>query len=332
MLTVEAFTDAIDKEIQSFDAWCAAQEERIRRAQSGVGDEIVVSLLSLEKAVRDTFSETFQVLLEVLQTLLGWISRVPVSDQVQDWTFPDRPRVPPARITSFLLDTLIQYIHTYLSMDDHITSSALTRVFARSAEPVWTMVGKWLRDGMPVGATASNGEERLDEEFFIEDGEIGLVESEFWEKGYVLRVDDEKDERMVPVFLDHVADLVLASGKAVGLLRALGSPPKSDQDEAWLEDWQPFEVLLYSANSGGDTDGALLSVSTDTLSQLVYDVLLPYCQKTAEMLVHVVVDDCAVEHHLQAIENLFLMRRGDAMSHFADTIFAKVGACWLVFL
>jgi gamma-tubulin complex component 5 len=324
--TVEAFADAIDHEIQSFDMWCASREEAICRACSGIGDEIVVSLLSLEKTIRDTFSETFEVLLEILHTLLKHTVRTQIPDVVQEWTFPEQPRIPPGQIASFLLDTLIQCIDIHLSMDDHTTSSSLTRVFATTVEPMWAMVRSWLGDGMPVDATAGFGEERLDQEFFIEDGEMGLLESEFWEEGYVLRGDDEKDEMMVPTFLSRVAGFVLASGKTVGLLRALGVPPKSDGDgEVWLNNWQTFEALLSSDTLGEQTNG-VFRVSTDTLSQLVYDVLLPYGQKIGEVLIRVLVDDCEVEYHLGAIENLFLMRRGDTMSHFADVLFGKVSA------
>jgi gamma-tubulin complex component 5 len=35
-------------------------------------------------------------------------------------------------------------------------------------------------------------------------------------------------------------------------------------------------------------------------------------------------EDFDTLHHLSAIEDLYLMRRGDTMSHFADVLFAKV--------
>jgi hypothetical protein len=47
-----------------------------------------------------------------------------------------------------------------------------------------------------------------------------------------------------------------------------------------------------------------------------------------EKLVQVLVGDCALWKHLEAVEDLYLMRKGDAMSHFVDIVFAKV---WLLF-
>ena len=38
----------------------------------------------------------------------------------------------------------------------------------------------------------------------------------------------------------------------------------------------------------------------------------------------VLVEDCDLWTHLHAIEDLFLMRRGDAMSHFVDILFNRV--------
>lgn len=50
--TIEAFADAVNTQIQCFDSWCAAKEEAICRASVGVGDPLIVSLLSLSKDAR----------------------------------------------------------------------------------------------------------------------------------------------------------------------------------------------------------------------------------------------------------------------------------------
>jgi gamma-tubulin complex component 5 len=36
------------------------------------------------------------------------------------------------------------------------------------------------------------------------------------------------------------------------------------------------------------------------------------------------VDECELPRHLSSVEDLFLMRKGDAMSNFTDVLFAKV--------
>jgi gamma-tubulin complex component 5 len=243
--------------------------------------------------------------------------------------------MPPAAITALLLDTLLQAVQEYLSMVDMITSDTLMRVFAKTAEPVWSMVGQWLDHGMPVrDSSARYGDISLDEEFFIEDNEVMLLDPDFWADGYDLRdgtgveAGEEHDDgpKTIPVFLAHVAKDVLGSGKATGLLRALGIPPTADKNHGRLLMNQSFSDLLalhttLPTHTGQKTS---VSLSTDTLSRLVYDELLPHCQATGALLVTVLVDDCDLWRHLSAIEDLYLMRRGDSMSHFTDLLFAKV--------
>jgi gamma-tubulin complex component 5 len=85
-------------------------------------------------------------------------------------------------------------------------------------------------------------------------------------------------------------------------------------------------LALYTAlpSAEGDTHTNTVSLSTDTLSRVVYDELQPHCEATGALLTSVLVDDCGLWRHLAAIEDLYLMRRGDAMSHFTDVLFAKV--------
>ena len=68
--------------------------------------------------------------------------------------------------------------------------------------------------------------------------------------------------------------------------------------------------------------------SSESLSQVVYDELLPYAEQAHEALTRVLIDDCDLWAHLNAIEDLYLMRRGDAMSHFVDILFTRVRACF----
>jgi len=75
--TLEAFADAVDQEIRAFDKWCANREAAMCQAQGGVGPPLIVSLLSLEKALRDAFSGAFSILLDVLQKVLDHTSRSP---------------------------------------------------------------------------------------------------------------------------------------------------------------------------------------------------------------------------------------------------------------
>lgn len=315
------------------------------RAQAGAYTKLViVSLLSMEKAVRDAFEGSFSVLWEVVTKVLA--SPENGTESRKGWALPEA-RVPPAAVTALLLDTLFFAVQENVERGEQVTADTLMRVFVRSAEPVWQMVGRWLRDGMGMGMAIADGSEKdgeLDDEFFIESTGLGvgmigmgLLDPDFWAEGYSLRagVGDDADSktvrtRTIPVFLQHVAEPILGSGKATGLLRALGIPPSMD-GEIWLNGWGPFSALLSSEVTPSSLSStpqipgnALFSVSVDTLSRLVYDQLLPHCLATGALLANTLVDDCDLWHHLSTVEGLFLMRKGDAMSHFTDVIFAKV--------
>lgn len=225
-------------------------------------------------------------------------------------------------------------------MEDVTTANALMRVFAMTAEPVWSMVCRWLTHGMPIRdpTTAISGcrNGMLDDEFFIDDNEVMLLDPDFWSDGYVLRQgtaaettveayeDGHNGPKTVPAFLAHVAADVLGSGKATGLLRALGVPPTTDIPglHRTFGDLLALHTNLNTCQDGKDTTAVWLS--TDTLSRVVYDELLPHCRATGALLTTVLVDDCDLWRHLSAIEDLYLMRCGDSMSHFMDLLFAKV--------
>ncbi|RXW25742.1 hypothetical protein EST38_g21 [Candolleomyces aberdarensis] len=222
------------------------------------------------------------------------------------------------------------------------------RVFVRTAEPIWAMVGKWLRDGMNV-QSGEHGEKSsdLDEEFFIESSGVGigmmsmgLLDPDFWTEGYCLRDQlvpggvvgedwESARQRLVPSFLDHIADPILGTGKAIGLARVLGL----SQPSQGLSRWLSFADVIYSSLNSELGDGigpqkdrlsALFSVSVDSLSRIVYDWLWPVCEATGDWVVNIIVDDCELWRHLNAIEDLFLMRKGDALSHLIDLIFLKM--------
>jgi gamma-tubulin complex component 5 len=248
------------------------------------------------------------------------------------WILPDLPtRVSPAAVTARLLDMLLEAAQEYSSMGDKVTLDALMRAFTRTAEPVWSMVGRWMNNGMPVQDPSDRGDSHGDdEEFFIEDNDLMLLDPDFWTEGYTLRdgIGEQVGSKTIPVFLAHIAEPVLASGKAIGLLRALGVSLAGDgvTSSSWLSNWRPFNKLLASEGENYTEIGTGMqySVSADTLSRLVFDELLPHCQMAGAHLAKVLVVDCDLWQHLSTIEDLFLMRRGDTMSHFADILFGKV--------
>lgn len=358
--TLEAFADAVAAEIMSLDGWCAWREEEMCRAWGGGSipgeEQLVISLLRTENDVRNTFERTFDVLLDVVRDV-----HPSIISAAAPAVMTSRMRSA-ATISATLLDRLFESVQEHLERREGVTSEALMRVFVRTAEPVWGMIGRWLRDGMGLGVgvgigtgvgTAGGGSE-LEDEFFIESSGLGLgmmgmglLDPEFWKEGYALRegayFDDGDDDeasgqgrrrKTIPLFLEHVAEPVLGAGKAVGLLRALGVPSSSLSS---VTRWRSFKELVgltppatpstsksQSSTAHGNSGETLFSVSIDTLSRLIYDRLLPQCSTADAMLAQVLVDECFLWSHLETIEDLFLMRKGDAMSHFTDILFAKV--------
>lgn len=196
--TCEAFADAVDRTVRGLDSWCAAREEAITRACSGVDEEpLVISLLSTEKAIRDEFETSLEVLLQIVRTVFEHQS----NDDPLSFDSGSTRRSP-AALTALLLDTLFIGVQQHMERRDTVTSDALMRVFVQTAEPVWGMVGKWLRDGMGLGLSVGSGgnfgmADELDDEFFIESSGVGvgmmalgLLDPEFWNEGYALREGD----------------------------------------------------------------------------------------------------------------------------------------------
>lgn len=346
--TIEAFAEAIFAEFNAFDIWCAERESNIIRAAAGVRSPLVVSLLSLKKSIVDEFGGAFDALLDVVADVFsaagGGIRRDPAPEpwDAGEWA---KLRVSPARITALVLDTLLRAIHDCGLCGEVRAAAALFRVFARAAEPVWEMTRAWLRDGMnmrigsylAVGAGSARGSS-LDEDFFVEDNELPVLDPDFWEEGFVLRENSSNDQeggdggvskRTVPAFLAHVADLVLGAGKALGLLRALGAGTDLHVGDyhTWISGWRSFADIARPIQEVIERGGAEISsaaLSKDVLSVMVYDWLAPHCQTAQARLAKVFVDECDFWYHLQAIENVYLMRRGDAMSHFVDVLFGRV--------
>ncbi|TDL29376.1 hypothetical protein BD410DRAFT_736245 [Rickenella mellea] len=327
--TLEAFAEAVHFQVQLFERWCAEQENILLSAQIGGGSKLVVSLLVLEKAIRDTFSDTYPVLVQVLR-------------HVQDGH--RRLKSSPSAVASIILDRLFEAAQVRDSSGDVVTARALMRVFSHSAEPLWSMVGRWLHNGMPDPNDSYVG--TLDDEFFMESNDIDCFDPDFWTDGYVLRSSstqfDDSNPR-VPLFLQPVLSGILSSGKSSGLLRMLGEVD-SWAKRSWLSAWPSFTSFMsnhsaldlpnHSTQVQKEPDhdtkaepppSATPEIMTSSdLSLVIYDRLMPLCQQFESDLTSVIFSDCGFWVHLRRIEDLYLMRKGDSMSHFCDMIFAKM--------
>lgn len=330
--TAEAFADAVDGEVRKFEAWGAKTEEDMCRGGLGLLDKpLVVSLLSTEQSIRDAFDDSFEVLLSVVKDVFGY----PTPSTVR------QPRSP-ATLATALLDILFYRLQEHMERKALVTGATLLRVFISSSEPIWGMIGHWLRNGMSVslpGEGQHPGE--LEEEFFIEYSGIGvgtmnmgLMDPDFWKEGYSLRettsdwMDGQgtQDQRqsVVPTFLKHTAKLILGTGKAIGLVRVLGLPPSAHG----FATWPSFSELVDSRSkrdeAGVGDASEMFSVSVDTLAEIIQDHLQAPCEATGAFLSWMFVEDCDLWSHIDAIEDLFLMRKGDALTHFLDVVFSKV--------
>lgn len=356
--TLEAFADAVDFEVRRFDSWCSAREEEICRAQEPfprTEEPLVVSLLSLEKDVRDEFGTTFDTMKQILEDVtrkasnsrrphLATSSIAVVALPIWDLTEVQN-NVPPVVITTHLLNALLHAVREQDLMGEVTVSATLMRVFSKSAEPVWSMIGAWIKDGMPIhdrptpvvpavsDGSGEGGSGVIDDEFFIEDNEIPLLDPDSWMEGCILRGDGSGASQVLPVFVEHVAQDVLSAGKAVGLLRALGGdsqPEEAGEADSGVVDasigWRRFEELIRESNSseGEDKNPTMLPTSAEVLSRIVHEDLHPRYLSAQKALTNVLLEDCELEYHLNVMEDCYFMRRGDVMNHFLDSLFAKM--------
>ncbi|UOH84980.1 hypothetical protein LQV05_001796 [Cryptococcus neoformans] len=123
----------------------------------------------------------------------------------------------------------------------HITSS-LFKLFYRSAEPMWHMLGIWLQQGMPVplsltdpeqlafsSLSLDDGERELDREFFIKrDKDVSWADEDFWDCGFVVR-----DEGWPMWMGDEIGTMIMEAGKAQGLLRSLLGSVNTEIVKEW---------------------------------------------------------------------------------------------------
>lgn len=326
--TVEAFSEAVETQIGLFNSWCASRERDIILSFVGNEPPLAVSFLKLEKSVRDSFSQLFDALLDVLRKVMRKASGTQ-DKNMEVWMLLDLPiRFSPFTMSTLLLDTLLTAADSSSSNGEMETSKALMQVFAASVEPIWTMTGLWLKHGMEIQDQAlvqdGDGPTTLDDEFFIRDNGLSIIDSDFWTDGFTICEANPEAHisESASVLLDLVANHVLRAGKAVGLLRVLDLSVINGpaHESTWMTDWSTFIALLHEHHAV-----ALVETCKEHLAQFVHDVILPRCQIPQKRLAQVALSECDLWLHLTAIEGLYLMRKGDAMSYFSETLFAKVG-------
>ncbi|KAF8592572.1 hypothetical protein K439DRAFT_1610352 [Ramaria rubella] len=313
--TFEAFSAAVEHQIRKFDLWCAGKEECINfTQQGGSSPDHITSLLNLKQEVVFFMAETFHVLLDVFHTIAC-----------------NPERLTPSTMSALILNTLLDAIRARLVISDAVTASALLDVWRESVEPIWSNLGRWLKDGIPIQA-GSDDEPRTaeptwdKEEFFIRINPLLDIGSpEFWEGSYTLlpchdapnpqtlKFQCQADASSLPSFLRHISEDILATGKAVGLLRAIDMIHLVGRD--WLGEWTNFKHL---------TETLLLSDLEGTLTHLIYDTLLTPCRLAQSWLRQVLVEEYAMSQFSERLFARMDSRQPWNDFHFLNTAFREV--------
>ncbi|KZO98172.1 hypothetical protein CALVIDRAFT_597152 [Calocera viscosa TUFC12733] len=309
-LTAEAFAETVELHIRDFHSWCSLQEQTLCMAQGGTGPSIAVSLLNLSHELEDRIS-ILKLLLDVVEKVQQ--STAPARDDFDIMNQGDFG-IAPLAISINLLDFLFAAYKSQYSMANEDDARKLLQIFLAAAQPMWRATTDWLREGKA-------GELMYDEDalvsvntgdFFIRhDAEVPMSDPSFWTLAYDFHTLEGQGNRpSIPAFLHSMTTEILAAGKARALLNALG---------LGLDDFQPAKrlsdvVALSQAELWEPRD----------LEATVTDHLLPQCALSQQQLNRLVVDTCQMWHHLAAIEDVYLFRRGDMMDAFADIIFDRL--------
>jgi len=349
--TLEALAESLDEFVCGVERWCAEREEEIFKAQRGHGKQLVISLLSFESSLRQRMAGVLEVVGAVLREIIRKAAPAPLIPNdgsspihANDFTLCD-----PSILSTLILDGLFAAIREQLSMGETATSQLLLGIFIHTTQPVWSSIGRWLRDGMDaVEDEGIYGALKQDRELFIEKCEVPLGSPDFWDEGYRLRrVAEDADHRTpaqeqyaVPVVFQVIAQDVLAAGKAVGLLRAMGMDTPASfriQEHKWLSFKQLY--ALSEENASKEVGLAILALTwesqildatagmrwaSDALVTTVQDYATSICRVAHSQLIRVLKEDCELSRHLSGMQALFLMRRGDVLSEWCDAVFTKV--------
>lgn len=238
------------------------------------------------------------------------------------------------------------------------------RVFAYAITPLWCSLHLWLKNGVPSVGPLDDRYGSVDgiihdSEFFIEINDGLLTSADSWHEACVLRSTPDTVDDGVPEFLQAIGPQLLSAGKAVGLLRALGTEDffyKSGDDGSasdWLADWVNAQTLFgdgplkegssmrSAALANGNTlppaskppqlttinpDGQRKELWAEEVSTRAAHYLLPLCGSAQARLNRVVIEESKLWDHLRAIEDVYLMRRGDIMAEFCDILFSRMDA------
>jgi len=311
--TFEAFANGIFNQLRQLNTWCASKEEEICVAEAGESPSHVVSLLSLKRDVSNAMGGIFEDLVKIVSQLETLI-----------------PHSTPSIVAAAVLNSLWSHIKSRIAINDFSTAWRLLDVWRMSGEPTWANLHRWIKDGIPIqadidGHPPPNATWQKDEFFVRINPLIHPGSPDFWEASYRLPAklpgqtdiplngNSDGDLSPYPLFLVPFTDDILAAGKAVGLLRAIGLFRLFGDN--WLLEWKSLAQVTSSLS---------LQALDTSLSDAMAVTLVKTCKQPQGWLHKVLVEECQLWKHLQGLENVCLMVRGDAMSQFSEKLFSRV--------
>jgi gamma-tubulin complex component 5 len=336
--TLEAFSEAVGEQINRLELWCARREEDMLATKRH--SPTIVSLLSLEQAIRNEFSETFMELLSILRKL-NPNRRLSCQDDFKELF--KSSATSPSQFAAQLLDVVTSAMESCSSFGDTITAMSLAQVFELSVAPLWDMIHRWLSDPSLI-TTASLGREAhtnvIPEEFFIKRSGVNVEDPDFWSEAFILRKGanggGSGSASSVPIVFKDVADDILSAGKSLGLLhllqRAFGLSVL--EGSAWRKPWVSFDILASTelgsspseiGTSGHERADEQRTIHTlDNLTLLISEHLRLHCFGARATLMEVIDRNLGFWQELSKVDALFLMRNNTLAMDFSSILFSKV--------
>lgn len=283
--TAQAFAEACRQYMTtSVDRWVAAQELAfIRGSAQGSGPTTSTPLSLLSE-----LDAQFGPMLDSLSSAL-----------------------PHAHDPVVLLNTLYALVNmTVIPNSAHRQMMTLRDIFIASATPLWTTLGRWLTDGMPIPRSLVDVESRsdherpLDPDFWIQrDRDVAWADEDFWDAAFIM------SSRRPDWITDDVLELVLEAGKARGLLGAFAFGPAAEDD-----DWPHLSQVLCHA------------ASDMPIPETLEMFLAPRCQLTTFHLRRVLDEECGLAAHLDAIDGILYFRAIEVLQPWTEALFQQVSS------
>lgn len=351
--TLEAFGEALRHWVSSVERWLA--EEEVSMLNGRDGEDRVASLLSLSDAVakRSQITASLCHVVSRVDDLRANNPRTPhaiiatcVLDTLQ-------------HAAHHALSTVNTYLGHAL-LDIFLKAAVpLWRLVGR-----WMTEGRLDQMRSSVATSQPHIRlSDVSDMFVMKNEDVEMEDPDFYEEGFKLLTEGDSNVLCCPEFMQCIAADVLAAGKAINLLRVLGAfeveeasamwPDFSEltnsalkrQDRGILTEWEAStlqdepdsETALRNALFGraphakqhnrfdsGAEDGGPLESMTEVIALSIREFCCPRSASLQAQLRDLIVEKCGLRRHLEAVEGVYLMRRGWTVGQFTTILFDRV--------